>query len=74
MKANPSQLWDQSLLLIKDNVTEQQFNTWFKSIVLESYNDKTHTLRLQVPSMFAYEYLEENYLELLSAVLSRTFG
>ena len=35
MLASPKALWDNSLLLIKDNVSEQQYNTWFKPIVFE---------------------------------------
>ena len=74
MKSNPGALWEQSLSLIKGNVTEQQFNTWFKPIILESFNEETQTLLVQVPSPFVYEYLEENFVDLLSKVLSYTFG
>jgi len=74
MKSNPGALWEQSLSLIKGNVTEQQFNTWFKPIMLESFNEETQTLLVQVPSPFVYEYLEENFVDLLSKVLSHTFG
>ena len=74
MNSNPRALWEQSLTLIKGNVTEQQFNTWFKPIVLESFDEKTQTLLVQVPSPFVYEYLEENFVDLLGKVLSYTFG
>ena len=33
MLASPKALWDNSLLFIKDNVSEQQYNTWFRPIV-----------------------------------------
>ena len=74
MLASPKALWDNSLLLIKDNVSEQQYNTWFKPIVFESYKPSTKTLLVQVPSPFVYEYLEQNYVGLLSKVLHRNFG
>ena len=74
MNNNPGALWEQSLSLIKGNVTEQQFNTWFKPIVFESFNEETLTLLVQVPSPFVYEYLEENFVDLLRKVLSYTFG
>ncbi len=74
MKSRNLALWEQSLLLIKENVTEQQFKTWFQPIVFESYQEETKTLLVQVPSPFAYEYLEENYVDLLSKVLTRVFG
>lgn len=74
MKTTPNTLWDKCLFLIKENVTEQQFNSWFKPIVFESYDDANKILRVQVSSMFVYEYLEENYIDLLSKVLTRVFG
>ena len=74
MLASPKALWDNSLLLIKDNVTEQQYNPWFKPIVFESYKPSTKTLLVQVPSPFVYEYLEQNFVDLLSKVLHRNFG
>ena len=74
MKTTPNTLWDKCLFLIKENVTEQQFNSWFKPIVFESYDDANKILRVQVSSMLVYEYLEENYIDLLSKVLTRVFG
>lgn len=74
MKTTPNTLWDKCLFLIKENVTEQQFNSWFKPIVFESYDEANKILRVQVSSMFVYEYLEENYIDLLSKVLTRVFG
>ena len=74
MLASPKALWDNSLLLIKDSVTEQQYNTWFKPIVFESYKPSTKTLLVQVPSPFVYEYLEQNFVDLLSKVLHHNFG
>ena len=74
MVNNPKALWDNCLTLIKDNVTEQQFRTWFAPIVFESYNEDSRTLLVQVPSMYVYEYLEQYYVGLLSKALTRSFG
>ncbi len=74
MLANPQALWENSLALIRESVTEQQYNTWFKPIVFESYKPSTKTLLVQVPSPFVYEYLEQNFVDLLSKVLHRNFG
>lgn len=73
MNVSPNEAWDKTLTLIRENVSEQQYNTWFKSIVYESFEESTRTLLVQVPSPFVYEYLEENYIDLLSKVLRRTF-
>lgn len=66
--------WKQCLQLIKDNVTEQQFATWFEPILFEMFDKDTHTILVQVPSLFIYEYLEENYVDLLNKVITRVFG
>ena len=71
---NPKALWDKCLQIIKDNVTEQQFRTWFAPIVFEQYNEDSRTLLVQVPSRYVYEYLEQHYVNLLSKVLCRCFG
>lgn len=73
MNVSPKEAWDKTLTLIRENVSEQQYNTWFKPIVYESFEESTRTLLVQVPSPFVYEYLEENYIDLLSTVLRRTF-
>ena len=67
-------LWDNCLQLIKANVTEQQFKTWFAPIVFESYSETEHTLLVQLPSRYVFEYLEQYYVGLLSKVLARVFG
>ena len=67
-------LWDECLRLIQANVTEQQYKTWFAPIVFESYSETEHTLLVQVPSPYVYEYLEQYYVGLLGKVLARVFG
>ena len=67
-------LWDNCLQLIKANVTEQQYKTWFAPIVFESYSETEQTLLVQLPSRYVFEYLEQHYVSLLSKVLARVFG
>ena len=74
MVNNPKALWDNCLILIKENVTEQQYKTWFAPIVFEKYDADSRSLLVQVPSMYMYEYLEQYYVNLLSKVLTRCFG
>ena len=73
MKASPDARWDNALALIRENVSQQQYDTWFRPVVFESFDDAKKTLLVQVPSPFVYEYLEENYVDLLIKVLHRTF-
>ena len=74
MNNNHQALWDECLRLIKANVSEQQFKTWFAPIVFESYSETEQKLLVQVPSPYVYEYLEQYYVGLLSKVLARVFG
>ena len=74
MSNSQKALWEECLQLIKANVTEQQFKTWFAPIVFESYSEAEHTLLVQVPSTYVYEYLEQYYVGLLSKVIARVFG
>jgi len=74
MVNDPKVLWDNCLHLIKENVTEQQYKTWFESIVFERFDAENRTILVKVPSMYVYEYLEQYYVGLLSMVLKRCFG
>ena len=74
MKGNPEALWKECLALIRENISEEQFNAWFKRIGIESFKKDSMTVLLRVPSLFVYEYLEENYVDLLRKVLTRVFG
>lgn len=74
MQESSKAAWEKALELIRENVTEQQFNTWFKPIGFESFDNETKTVLVQVPSPFVYEYLEEHYIDLLGTVLRPAFG
>ena len=74
MNLSPDKLWDKCLALIRENISEQQYNAWFKRTVFESFNEESKTVLLRVPSPFVYEYIEENYVDLLRKVLTRAFG
>lgn len=74
MDNNPRTLWDKCLFLIKENVSEQQFNALFSRLVFESFNAKDRRLIVQVPSQYIYETIEQYYVDLLKRVLIRVFG
>ena len=74
MEKTPKALWGDCLHLIKENVTEQQYKTWFAPIVFEKYDEESQNLLVQVPSRYVYEYLEQYYVALLSKALYRCFG
>ena len=74
MNISPEKLWDKCLAFISKNISEQTYNTWFKSIVFEAFNEEKKMVVIRVPSHFVCEYLEEHYVKLLHVALSREFG
>lgn len=64
--------WEDCLSILKDNLTERQFDTWFKPIVPVSLKDDV--LTLEVASEFFREYIEEHYIPLLGRVLKKIIG
>lgn len=72
MSAVYSQIWKECLDVIRDNVGEAEFKTWFEPITPVKYADNTITLL--IPSQFFYEYIEEKYADLLHATLTRVIG
>ena len=67
-------LWENCLHLIRQNVTEQIFKTWFEPIAFESYDEQLSTVLVQVPSPYIYEYLEQYYVRLIAWALNNSFG
>jgi chromosomal replication initiator protein len=66
------QQWAQCQTILADNLTATAYQTWFAPIVPLQYAEGT--LVLQVKSQFVAEYIEENYIPLLSAAIIRVFG
>ena len=73
MQKGHKALWDNCLHLIRQNVTEQIFKTWFEPIVFESYDEQEKTVLVQVPSPYVYEYLEQYYVRLMAWALTNSF-
>ena len=74
MQQSHKALWNKCLQLIRQNVAEQTFKTWFEPIVFESYDEQEKTLLVQVPSPYIYEYLEQYYVRMMSWALTQSFN
>ncbi len=64
--------WNKCLEIIRDNVSEDSFNTWFANITPLKYEDST--LTIQVKSIFVFEFLENNFIDLLRTTLFKVMG
>ena len=72
MQQSLQQQWAQCQTILADNLTSSAYQTWFSPIVPLQYADGV--LTLQVKSQFVAEYIEENYIPLLSSAIIRVFG
>ena len=71
-ESNHVGLWNRCLEIIRDNVPDSTYKTWFVPIVPLKYEDKT--LIVQVPSQFFYEFLEDKFVDLLRKTLYKVIG
>jgi chromosomal replication initiator protein len=65
-------LWEQCLVIIRDNVAPQLYKTWFEKIQALHYDNDVFTI--QVPSQFFYEWIEEHFFDLLQKTLHQVMG
>ncbi|MFT5618339.1 MAG: chromosomal replication initiator protein [Arenicella sp.] len=77
LKNNTSQykhqlVWENCLEIIRQEVPQQSFETWFKPIKALKLNE--HVLTIEVPSPFFYEWLEEYYVHILKKAVSKELG
>ncbi len=72
MSNDANAIWNECLIFIKDNIQPQAFKTWFEPIKPVKLTE--NALSIQVPSKFFYEWLEEHYVKLLKAALTKQLG
>jgi len=72
MKEAFEEVWENCLLVIKDNLNYQNFKTWFAPI--KPVKLDKNVLTIQVPSQFFYEWLEEHYIGLLKKTVRNELG
>ena len=69
---NVSGVWDESLKVIEEKIGKQAFDTWFRSVSLDSVEGMEVTLR--VPNRFFGQWLREHYQGILCDVLGPLLG
>ncbi len=72
MEKTCTHVWNNCLLIIKDNIPAQSFKTWFEPI--KALRLEGNVLTIQVPSLFFYEWLEEHYVGLLRKTVKKQLG
>jgi chromosomal replication initiator protein len=71
-----TQVWEECLFVIRDNISRQSFKTWFAPLKAVALEDDNGLLKLtvQLPSRFYFEWLEEHYFSLLRKTITRVLG
>jgi len=64
--------WNEGVKIIKEKVSQQNFETWIKPIRVVSLED--NNVLLGVPNKFFKDWLIENYSDLISSSLSNVSG
>ncbi len=72
MSSEASAVWNECLRVIEPHVNEQSFSTWFRPI--NPVKLEGSSLTIQVPSQFFYEWLEDNYVQVLKLAIKSTLG
>jgi len=72
MRPNHNVVWSDCLKIIKDNIPQTSYKTWFAPIIPKKIEG--NVLTIQVPSLFFYEYLEEQFIDLLGKTLKKVMG
>jgi chromosomal replication initiator protein len=65
-------LWDKSINLIKDKISQQNFDTWIRPIKVTSLEG--NQVHLTAPNKFFREWLIENYRPIIIEALSSVAG
>lgn len=72
METDYQKQWQKCLEIIRDNIGESRFDTWFKCATALSYANNELTIGL--PSSFFYEKYEDDFYDILRSALKRVFG
>ena len=67
-----STVWKNCLGKIKKNVTQMTYNTWFLPIRPLQLED--NTLKVELPSQFFWEWIDEHYNSLINKTISEVIG
>jgi chromosomal replication initiator protein len=72
MNRTCTEVWQNCMDVIRDNISQQSFKTWFEPITPVKLEEKV--LTIQVPSQFFYEWLEEHYITILRKTIRKELG
>jgi len=69
---NKENFWSECLSLIKQQITNQAFETWFSDVMIVELTNEE--IKLEVPNQYHYEWLEQKYRHLINDILIKVGG
>ncbi len=64
-------IWDQFLIIIKEEVGSRVVDTWFKAVSLDHWDPLKKIVSLRAPNTFVCNWIRSNYTKLIQEHLSR---
>lgn len=65
-------VWNKCLSLVKPEISEQSYATWFAPIIPVSL--RSHIITIQVPNEYSYEILEQQFIKVLRKAIKTVIG
>lgn len=66
-----TKIWEDFLLIAKEEVGSRVVETWFKAVSLAQWDSAQQVVYLQAPNAFVRDWLKNNYLETFRVHLGR---
>lgn len=64
-------IWEEFLMLVKEEAGSRVVETWFKAVSLRSWDAQEQIVYLEAPNQFVRDWIKNNYIPLIQRILQR---
>ena len=64
-------IWEEFLMLVKEEAGSRVVETWFKAVSLRSWDSQEQIVYLEAPNQFVRDWIKNNYIPLIQRILQR---
>lgn len=64
-------IWEEFLMLVKEEAGSRVVETWFKAVSLRSWDSQDQIVYLEAPNQFVRDWIKNNYIPLIQRILQR---
>src|SRR5919107_2348827 len=64
-----NRVWNNLLQAVEKRLNHQSFETWFRSIQFEGYDESDHVIHLKAPNQVVKDWVSSNYSDVIDASL-----